>query len=304
MSKIKVLDTDISIIHIGTDDFISLTDMVSNHDDGPKLIEKWLNNKSTIDFLGVWEELYNPNFKTPEFRGFRENTGSGGFFMSVKKWTAGTAAIGIIAKKGRYGGTYAHKDIAFEFCSYISPKFKLLLIKEFQRLKEKESNALNQVWDYRRFLTKSNYKIQTDAVKDHILPLKNLTKGKEGIAYAEEADLLYLVMFGYSSSTWRKNNPDLALKGYNLRDFADTHQLIILNNLEILNAELIRDGLTIEQRFNKLRSSAHQQLKSLLRSQDKDHELIKSPKIDDIKESVDDKNLDTAMDKKRTKGKT
>jgi len=277
MSKIKVNGVDITIINQKEEDYISLTDMVSQHDDGPKLIEKWLNNKSTIDFLGVWEQLYNPDFKTPEFRGFRENAGSGAFFISVKKWNQATSAIGIIAKSGRYGGTYAHKDIAFEFGTYISPHFKLVLIKEFQRLKNEESKSLNGIWDYRRFLTKSNYRIQTDAAKDILIPLKNLPKEKEGFVYAEEADLLYMAMFGYTSATWRKNNSELALQGYNLRDMADTYQLIVLNGLEIVNAELIRAGLDTNARLVMLRKSAIQQLKSLQGSKNIEDDYLESP---------------------------
>jgi len=204
MSKINVKGTAITIIKQGGQDYINLTEMVSWHPDGPKLIERWFNTKNTVDFLGVWEHLNNPDFKTPEFRGFRENVGSGGFFLSAKKWIEGTNAIGITAKAGRGGGTYAHKDIAFEFGTYVSPEFKLYLITEFQKLKDEEATRLNSEWDYRRFLSKANYTIHTDAIKEHVIPSLNIEKDKEWIIYANEADLLSVAVFGYTAKQWKE----------------------------------------------------------------------------------------------------
>ncbi|MFC3365108.1 KilA-N domain-containing protein [Pedobacter fastidiosus] len=184
--------------------------------------------------------------------------------MSVKQWIERTSGIGLRAKSGRYGsGTYAHKDIALKFASWISPELELLIILEFQRLKQEESKHLNQNWDLRRLLARANYKIQTDAVKDVLIPIKNLPKEMEGFVYAEEADLLYQAMYGYTAKQWKETNPELALSGGNMRDYASLHQLIVLNGLEVVNAELIRAGLSIEERFEILRKSAIQQLKSL-----------------------------------------
>jgi hypothetical protein len=261
MSKINIKGIEITVIRENEDDYISLTEMVSLQEDGPKLIEKWLNNKSTVDFLGAWEQMFNPNFKTPEFRGFRENAGSGGFFVSAKKWIEFTGAIGITAKKGRYGGTYAHKDIAFEFGTYISPEFKLLLIKEFQRLKQEEFNRIESGWDLRRLLTKTNYSIHTDAIKNYIIP--DITDAQIKYVYANEADVLNIALFGMTAKQWKESNPKSALENLNMRDFADVHQLIILSNLESNNAFLISSGMPQKQRILNLRKLALSQLKSL-----------------------------------------
>jgi len=284
MSKIIVNGQTINIIQQDGEDYISLTEMVASHPDGNKLIERWMNNKSTIDFLGVWEQMYNSDFKTPEFRGFRENVGSGGFFISVKKWIENTGAIGVTAKAGRYGGTYAHKDIAFEFGTYISPVFKLALIKEFQILKENEAKKLGGHWDFRRFTAKVNLKIQTDAVKQVIIPVTTLPVEKQGILYAEASDIIYLAMFGYTSKEWREKNPELAKKGYNIRDMADTHQLIILANLENIDALLMKNGITDKNtRIQELRKEALSQVKLLRTSTEIQHELIESPHLAEFK---------------------
>ncbi len=280
MSKIIVNGQTINIIQQGGEDYISLTEMVEQHPDGNKLIERWFNTKSTIDFLGVWEQMYNQDFKTPEFRGFRENVGSGGFFISAKKWIETTNAIGITAKAGRGGGTYAHKDIAFEFGTYISPVFKLALIKEFQRLKDEEAKKLGGHWDFRRFTAKVNLKIQTDAVKEVIIPQTHLPVEKQGILYAEASDIIYLAMFGYTSRQWRDNNPELAKKGWNIRDVANTHQLIVLANLENIDALLIKNGITDKHtRIQELRKEALSQVKLLRTSTELQHELIESPHL-------------------------
>lgn len=284
MSKIIVNGQTINIIQQGGEDYISLTEMVENHPDGNKLIERWMNNKSTIDFLGVWEQMYNVDFKTPEFRGFRENVGSGGFFISVKKWIDITNAIGVTAKAGRGGGTFAHKDIAFEFGTYISPVFKLALIKEFQFLKENEAKKLGGHWDFRRFTAKVNLKIQTDAVKQVLIPLTTLPEHRQGILYAEASDIIYIAMFGYTSKQWREKNPELAKKGWNIRDVADTHQLIVLANLENIDALLVKNGIHDKYtRIKELRKEALSQVKLLRTSNELQHELIESPHLAEYK---------------------
>lgn len=277
MSKINVKGLDIKVISKNNNDYICLTDMVKEMDSNHVIISNWLRQKNTLEFLSIWERLNNPDFKLIEFDELSKDAGLNRFTMSPKKWAETTGAIGITSKSGKYGGTYAHKDIAFHFGLWISPEFNLLLIKEFQRLKDEESKGLGQVWDFRRFLTKTNYRIQTDAIKDVLIPLKNLPKDKEGVVYAEEADLLYVAMYGYTSKQWRENNPELALKGHNLRDYADTHQLIVLNNLETFNAELIRNGIQIRDRLVLLRKAAIQQLKSIGKSKQIEDHFIESP---------------------------
>lgn len=297
MSKISIDGIDINIVSKNEDDFICLTHMVAKHEDGSKLIEKWLTLKGTIDFLGAWETLNNPDFNSPEFRGIRSDAGSNAFFMSVKQWINRTRAIGITAKSGRYGGTYAHKDIAFEFGSYISPLFKLLLIKEFQRLKDEEAARLGSGWDIRRFVSKANYKIQTDAIKEILVPISTLPGDKTGILYAEEAEIINYAMFGTTSKEWKLNNPQLCLHGMNMRDYANTHQLIVLANLESLNSELIKAGQTKEYRLRKLREISISQLKSLANTKDIELALAESPhKQKESPQHVDSNTL-TSIDK-------
>lgn len=293
MSKIQVKGTSITIISQNDDDYICLTEMVSNIEDGTRLIERWLNSKTTVDFLGVWEQLNNTDFKTPEFRGIRENVGSGNYFLSVKKWVEQTKAKGIYAKAGRHGsGTWAQVDIAFEFCSYISPEFKLLLITEFKNLKKREAKGIEQVWDFRRFLTKANWRIQTDAIQEILIPLRNLPKHKEGIVYAEEAEVLNKVVFSKTAKEWNIENPELVKKGQNIRDYGSTHQLIVIANLEPLNAELIRNGIKQYDRILMLRQSAVEQLKSLSKSTAIQDTYIDSPNIEKYK-NIDIKTIDT-----------
>jgi hypothetical protein len=284
MSKITVKGTSITIINQNDEDYICLTEMVANIDEGGRLIERWLNSKTTVDFLGVWEGLNNANFKTPEFRGIRENVGSSAYFLSVKKWVEQTNAIGVYAKAGRHGsGTWAQIDIAFEFCSYISPEFKLLLITEFKNLKKREASGLDQVWDFRRFLTKANWRIQTDAIHDVLIPLRNLPKNKEGIIYAEEAEMLNKVVFNKTAKEWNLENPDLVKKNQNIRDYANTHQLIVISNLEPLNAELIRNKIPQFERIQMLRQAAIEWLKSLAKSKAIQDTYIDSPMIEKYK---------------------
>ena len=257
MSKIKVLGTDISYYKHNEDDYISLTDMVKNVENGLALIEKWLRNKNTIEFLGIWEQMYNLDFNSPEFEGIKNQAGLNRFVLSVKQWVEKTKSKGIIAKAGRYGGTYAHKDIAFEFASWVSPKFKLYLIKEFQRLKDEERKQLG--WDIRRNLAKINYRIHTDAIKENLIP-KELTKSQTEIIYTSEADVLNMALFGMTAKQWRDNNPD---KKGNIRDYADISQLVCLANLESFNALFIGEGLSQDERLLKLNKAAIQQMKLL-----------------------------------------
>ena len=249
-NKLKVQDIEINIRVINEADYISLTDMTINQEEGSRLIEKWLTNKNTIEYLGVWEELSNPNFNSPEFGGIKNEAGVNRFYMSVKRWIERTNAIGIVSKAGKYGGTYAHKDIAFHFAMWISPIFQLYIVKEYQRLKELESNQYNLEWNVKRILSKANYHIHTDAVKNYILP--TLSDLKEAFVYADEADLLNLAMFGCTAKQWKAANPERALKGENIRDIASINELAILSNIESLNASLIKHNIAKEERFKIL----------------------------------------------------
>ena len=257
MGKMNVLGTVISYYQEKEDDYISLTDMVKNIENGLALIEKWLRNKNTIEFLGIWEEMYNPNFNSPEFEGIKNQAGLNRFVLSVKQWVEKTKSKGIIAKAGRYGGTYAHKDIAFEFASWISPQFKLYLIKEFQRLKDEERKQLG--WDIKRNLTKINYRIHTTAIKENLIP-PELTQSQINLVYASEADVLNMALFGMTAKDWRNNHP--GEKG-NIRDYANVSQLICLSSLENLNALFINEGMPQSDRLAKLNKIAIQQLKLL-----------------------------------------
>ena len=227
------------------------------------IIKNWIRNRSTIEFLGTWETLYNPNFKVVEFDHFRKEAGLPTFTMSVSNWIEKTGAIGIVSKAGRYGGTYAHKDIAFEFCSAISPMFKLYVIKEYQRLVELERSELALSWNVKRLLSKANYHIHTDAIKNVILPKLNISQMKQGLVYASEADLLNMVLFDCTAKQWQEANPELA-KTMNIRDTATINQLIVLSNIESLNAELIKQGVSKEDRFTILRRTAEEQLAVLI----------------------------------------
>ena len=251
------------LLNLNQNDYICLTDMTKGFEDGSRLIEKWLNNKSTIDSLGVWEQLYNPNFKTPEFGGIRMEAGSNRFYISISRFIEQTNAIGVFAKAGRYGGTYAHKDIAYHFGMWLSPEFNLLVVKEFQRLKEEEQNPLLLQWDIQRILSKTNYQLHTDAIKDNIIPKLSIEKAKEYIVYASEADMLNLALFGCRAKDWEEQNPQLAAKGLNLRDTASINQLIVLSNMEIVNAELIKRGVERTERYTFLCQMAVDELKSL-----------------------------------------
>jgi len=256
-NKIIVQNQEINIIK---EDFISLTDMVRNIENGLVLIEKWLRNKNTIEFLGVWEEIYNSDFNSSEFEGIKNEAGYNRFSLSVKMWINKTNATGIIAKAGRYGGTYAHKDIAFEFASWISPKFKLYLIKEFQRLKNDEIEKQKIGWDIKRTLVKMNYHIHTDAIKNNLIP-QQISKNKIPFIYATEADLLNVALFGLTSKQWSEQNPKF--EG-NMRDYATVEQLVVMANLESLNAQLIKQSIPFEDRLVNLNEVAIEQLQLLL----------------------------------------
>lgn len=253
MAKINVEDKDIVVIRVNDEDYISLTDMVRNIDNGASLIEKWLRNKNTIEFLGIWEEIYNTDFHKDEHTIIMNEAGLNRFVMSVKQWVNRTEAKGILAKAGRYGGTYAHKDIAFEFATWISPKFKLYLIKEFQKLKE-EQRLLG--WSAKRELAKVNYKIHTDAIKNNLIPQKLLNE-QISFVYANEADVLNVALFGKTAKQWREENPKR--KG-NMRDYATISELICLSNIENINSVLINDGVVQADRLIKLNKIAIHQM--------------------------------------------
>jgi len=257
---INVKGAEVTIATRHEQDFISLTDMVRNFEGGSALIEQWLKNKDTVLFLGVWEQLNNPGFNSLEFEGIKNEAGRNSFFLSAKKWIDATGAIGLHAKAGRYGGTYAHKDIAFEFGSWLSPEFKLYLIKEFQRLKDEESRATSLEWSFQRTLTKVNYKIHTDAIKERLIP-PLLTPSQTGIIYASEADLLNVALFGITAAQWRQANAD---QSGNLRDTATLKQLVVMSNLESINAVLIHQGLAAPERLAQLNAIAITQIRSLV----------------------------------------
>ena len=263
--KLNVNEIEIVLYKQNEEEFISLTDMAKFRDSERTnyIIQNWMRTRSTIEFIGLWEQLHNPNFKRIEFDAFRNESGLNSFTLTPKKWIETTNAIGIISKSGRYGGTYAHKDIAFEFASWISPTFKLYLITEYQRLKEVETNQYNLEWNVKRILSKTNYHIHTDAVKNFILPDKNYEKDKEWLIYAEEADLLNAALFNCTAKDWRIANPDLTKKSMNIRDIASINELAILSNLETINAQMIKEKINKNNRFIKLKEIAHYQLSVL-----------------------------------------
>ena len=259
-TAIEVQGTSISIVSLQGEDYISLTDMVRNFDGAGALIEQWLKNKDTILFLGAWERIHNPRFNSLEFEGIKNEAGRNSFFLSAKKWIELTAAEGLFARAGRYGGTYAHKDIAFEFGSWLSPEFKLYLITEFQRLKAEENGRLKLGWSLQRTLAKINYRIHTDAIKETLLP-PALSKVQALLVYANEADLLNVALFGQTAKQWRDAHPDTA---GNIRDLATLEQLVVPSNLESLNSVLIRQCLPQPERLLKLNEIAITQMRSLL----------------------------------------
>lgn len=270
--KIIVKDLEVVTFTKNDRDYISLTDIARYKDKERTnyIIQNWMRTRSTIEFLGLWEKLNNPNFKGIEFDAFRNQAGLNSFSLTPQRWIEATTAIGLISKAGRYGGgVSAHKDIAFEFATWISPEFKLYLIKEFQRLKEEENERFALGWETKRMLTKINYRIHTDAIKEHLIP-QQITKYEETVVYANEADVLNVALFGMTAKEWRDKNPKL---DGNIRDYADVTQLVCLANLESLNAEFIRMGLSQGERLRKLNAIAITQMRSLL-----DHPGVKKLK--------------------------
>jgi len=258
-TTINVQGTAINIVSQKEDDFISLTDM-ANKFGGDDLIYNWMRNRNTVEFLGIWEQIHNPGFKGVEFDTFKKEAGLNSFRLTPKKWIEATNAIGVQSRAGRYGGgTYAHKDLAFEFGSWLSPEFKMYLIKEFQRLKEDENRRLSLEWNLNRTLAKINYRIHTDAIKENIIP-PDITIEQQQIIYASEADVLNVAMFGKTAQQWRKENPG---KEGNIRDYSTIEQLLVLANMESMNAEFIRMELPQPDRLKKLNTIAKQQLKSI-----------------------------------------
>ena len=269
MANITVKDTSVTIISINENDYISLTDIAKYKSDDPTaVIGNWLRNRNTIEYLGIWESLYNPNFKPLEFEGFKKEAGLNAFTLSPTKWISATNAIGILSQSGRYGGTYAHKDIAFKFASWISVEFELYIIKEFQRLKSEEQQLLG--WSAKRELSKINYRIHTDAIKHNLIPAE-ITPAQANIIYANEADVLNVAMFGMTAKQWREANPDS--KG-NIRDYATISELICLSNMENLNAVFIGQGIPQGERLVKLNQIAIHQMR-VLESDDNGRKLLK-----------------------------
>ena len=258
--KIEIEGQEISIISVKQeDDYISLTDMAKSQMQ-EAIIIKWLSLKSTIEYIGEWEALYNPDFNYTEFGTIKNSAGSNNFVLSVKNWIEATRAIGLSAKAGRYGGTYAHKDIAFHFGMWISPRFQLLLIKEYQRLKTDEYDRLNLEWNLQRTLAKINYQIHTDAIKENLIP-SQLSQQQINMVYASEADLLNMALFGKTAQQWKNDNPD---KNGNMRDYANIEQLVVLSNMESINAMMIHKGLKQTERLIELNNLAIIQMKSLM----------------------------------------
>ncbi len=264
-TTIKVQGTAISVLTQKDDAYICLTDIArhKNPDGTDDLVRNWLRNRNTIEFLGIWEKLYNPGFKPVEFDGFKMQAGLNSFTLTPKQWIEKTGATGIVSKAGRYGGTYAHKDIAFEFASWISSEFKLYLIKEFQRLKDEENNRLSLAWNLNRTLSKLNYHIHTDAIKAHLIPAA-ITQAQASVTYATEADVLNIALFGKTAKQWRDANPKI--EG-NMRDYASIEQLLVLANIEGMNAEFIHMGLVQGERLKRLNQIAIRQMEVLAANQ-------------------------------------
>lgn len=257
-SLIEVQGTPVSVISDAVTDYISLTDMLRAKD-GDFFISDWLRNRNTVEFLGIWESVFNPDFNYGEFATIKSQAGLNSYKISVKEWVEKTKAIGLKATAGRYGGTYAHPDIAFEFGMWISPEFKIFLVKEFRRLKDDENRRLSQAWNLNRTLSKLNYRIHTDAIQAHLIPAE-ITPAQAAMTYASEADLLNVALFGQTAKQWRDANP--ALDG-NMRDHADIEQLLVLANIEAMNAEFIHMNLPQGERLKRLNQIAIRQMQTL-----------------------------------------
>ena len=268
-TELNVINNKVRVMRINNTDYLCLTDLARYANPGePKIpIQTWMRNKDVIAFLGLWESIHNPNFKGHEFTTFESQAGKNSFYMSPQRWIKETNSIGIISKSGNNGGTFAHSDIALEFASWLSPEFKLYLIQEFERLKKDEAYNYKIEWHANRILSKVNYVVHTDAIKQYIVP--NLTEKQKQFIYSNEADILNVALFGITAKEWRKNNPELAKAG-NLRDYTDLLHLVILNNLENINAEMIANELPQRERLIRLNESAKRQMKVL-----KDNRMIK-----------------------------
>lgn len=299
MAKSKTITVqghEINVSKLNDADYISISDIAKDFG-GNDQIKNWIRTRRTVEYLGAWESINNHNFNMVEFHHVMYESGSEKFIISPTQWVERTNAIGIVAKSGRYGGgTFAHQDIAFEFCSWLSPQFKLYLIKEFQRLKEAESNLYNIEWNVKRVLAKANYRIHTDAIKEHVIPQLNIQKDKEWIEYAKEADILNVALFGYTSKKWKEENPRLAINDYNIRDFASINELAVLANLESINSLLIKKGVSKQDRFQILKEEAEFQLKSLneidfVKSIKKESDSTYLERSNDSNNKVFDKNL-------------
>ena len=279
MATTKIINangTEISVLLQGNEnDYICLTDMARYKDRQRTnyIIQNWMRSRSTIEYLGVWEQLHNPSFKSIEFDAFRSQSGLNSFSLTPKEWAEKTNAVGIYSKAGRYGGTYAHKDIAFNFGMWLSPTFQLYVVKEYQQLKEKLSNPLLQHWDVKRILAKANYSLHTDAIKNIIIPQLSIAKKKESLVYATEADMLNLALFGCTAKDWEEANPELAKK-LNMRDTASINELVVLSNMESLNSELIKQNMSRDFRFEVLQRVAKEQL-HVLNEQNAEHRFKK-----------------------------
>ncbi len=261
MAKTSILNVQgiqIALTTINEEDYISLTDMMKAKD-GNFFVTDWLRNRNTLEYLGAWESMFNPDFNYGEFAIIKSNAGLNSFKISVKEWQERTNAIGIVAKAGRYGGTYAHRDIAFNFCMWISPVFQLYVVREYQRLIEVERSQLAIAWDVKRLLSKNNYHIHTDAIKNVIIPKLNIDQMKQGLVYATEADILNMALFGCTAKQWQEANPELAKK-MNIRDTASINQLMVLTNLESLNSEMIKHNIPRADRLAALYRVAEEQL--------------------------------------------
>lgn len=263
--NIEVNGYRVSVITIGPEDYISLTDMVRAHANNNSLIGNWLRSKNTIQYLGLWEEMHNPGFNLLAFDEFRIQAGERTFSLSPKQWIEETGAIGIVSKSGRYGGTYAQKDIAFKFATWLSPEFELYLIKDYQRLKKWESSEAKAEWDIRHLFSKINYRLQTDAIEKYLLPNSNIKPEKFKYEYAEEADMLNHILFGTSAQEWKDAYPERAAEGYNMRDDASIIQLTILANMESYNSQMIKEKKSRNDRVKALFELVRNQLEALLK---------------------------------------
>lgn len=282
-TKINVKDNLIGIMRINNKDYISLTDLAryKNESNPGDVIIKWMSNKSSFDFYCLWEELFNENFKLAESREFKNDSANQSFTMSPSRWINMTNSKGFVSKRGKYdGGTFAHPDIALEFASWIDPAFKLYLIQEFERLKYNENYQAKIEWSVRRSLSKTNYKIHTDSIKENIVP--TLTENQKNFIYANEADVINVALFGLTAKQWRENNPDL---DGNIRDYADILHLVVLSNLEVLNADMIENNISQKERLEKLNSTAKKQLEVLIN----DKNIIGIEKYDNKRNLIENK---------------